>query len=416
MTINAPGANFNTISSQALQASLVPNEPLEGLLETASLYLHIPFCHTRCHYCDFNTYAGILPLREPYVRALLGEIVLAGKMARHKDGTLRRSRTIFFGGGTPSLLSVEQITRLLNACLSAFAVDADAEITLEANPGTLTKEQLSGLRAAGINRLSMGAQSFSADLLKQLGRIHTPEEIVQAVRYARATGFTSLNLDFMFGLPEQTMQHWKETLDRALDLRPEHFSLYSLIIEEGTPFYEWTEQGRITPGDEDLCADMYEYADERLREAGYVNYEISNWALPGHQSRHNLTYWQNLPYIGMGAGAYSSFAGRRFSNEREPLTYIKMVKAGRLPEVEREVIECTQEMSETAFLGLRTAMGLHLPTFEQRFSIPFTQFVGDRLHLVEEAGLLEVEDGWLRLSKRGRLLGNEVFLRLLPDE
>ena len=459
--------------------------PIQELLETVSLYLHIPFCHTRCYYCDFNTYAGILPLREPYVRALLTEIGLAGRMARREDGTPRRTRTIFFGGGTPSLLTVGQVTRLLDACRQAFAVDSDAEITLEANPGTLSAGQLVDLRAAGVNRLSMGAQSFDAELLKTLGRIHTPEEIVQALRNARAAGFTSINLDFMFGLPGQTMRHWRETLDSALSLHPEHLSLYSLIIEEGTPFYTWTHEGRITPGDEDLCADMYEYADERLQAEGYENYEISNWALPGHQSQHNLTYWRNLPYLGMGAGAHSFFARRhpsggrgqavaptgnategrgqavaptgnategrgqaiaptgnategrgqavaptgnategrgqavaptrRFSNILDPQEYIRLLKQGQRPEAESENIERASEMSETAFLGLRTAAGLHLPTFEQRFGEPFSHFAGERLRVVEEAGLLEREEDWLRLSKRGRLLGNEVFLRLLPD-
>jgi oxygen-independent coproporphyrinogen-3 oxidase len=390
-------------------------EPIEQLLETAALYLHIPFCHTRCYYCDFNTYAGLLPLREPYVRALLTEIELAGQQARHPDGKKRRSRSIFFGGGTPSLLTVEQIQRLLQACREAFMLDQDAEITLEANPGTLSQEQLIGLRAAGINRLSMGAQSFDAHLLKTLGRIHSPLEITQAIQYARAAGFHSINLDFMFGLPGQTMQHWRDTLHQALELHPDHLSLYSLIIEEETPFYKWVAEGRITPGDEDLCADMYEYADELLQQAGYLNYEISNWCLPGKHSRHNLTYWQNLPYIGMGAGAYSSFAKRRFSNEREPFRYIQQLKAGHIPEVESEEISYEQAMSETAFLALRTAAGLHLPTFARRFDQSFTQFVGNRLRLVEDAGLLEYEGDWLRLSKRGRLLGNEVFLRLLPD-
>ena len=390
-------------------------EPIQQLLETVSLYLHIPFCHTRCHYCDFNTYAGILPLREPYVRALLTEIGMAGTVAQLPDGKPRRSRTIFFGGGTPSLLSVSQISRILNACYTNFAVDEDAEITLEANPGTLSQEQLIGLRAAGINRLSMGAQSFDAELLKALGRIHSPKDITKAVHDARVAGFPSINVDFMFGLPGQTMSHWRETIDRALDLHIEHLSLYSLIIEEGTPFYTWTHEGRITPGDEDLCADMYEYADERLQEAGYKNYEISNWSLPGFQSRHNLTYWHNLPYLGMGAGAYSSFGGRRFSDVRDPVEYIRLLKTHQWPEAESETIDKAQAMSETAFLALRTAQGLHLPTFEQRFAIPFTQFVGDRLRFVEEAGLLEREPDRIRLSKRGRLLGNEVFLRLLPD-
>jgi oxygen-independent coproporphyrinogen-3 oxidase len=388
---------------------------IQELLQTVSLYLHIPFCHTRCHYCDFNTYAGILPLREPYVRALITEVELAGQLAQLTDGTPHRSRTIFFGGGTPSLLTVKQITRLLAACRKAFAVDEQAEITLEANPGTLSFEQLKGLSAAGINRLSLGSQTFDADLLHTLGRIHTPGEIVQALSNARAAGFTSINLDLMFGLPGQTMQHWKTTLDRALDLHPEHFSLYSLIIEEGTLFYTWTNEGRIIPGDEDLCADMYEYADERLQTEGYENYEISNWALPGHQSRHNLTYWQNLPYLGMGAGAHSFYGGRRFSNILDPQEYITLLKKQQRPEAESELIGRVQEMSETAFLGLRTAQGLHLPTFEERFAESFTQFVGMRLRTVEEAGLLEQEHEWIRLSKRGRLLGNEVFLRLLPD-
>jgi oxygen-independent coproporphyrinogen-3 oxidase len=357
----------------------------------------------------------MLPMREPYVRALITEVGLAGQLAQLANGTPRRSRTIFFGGGTPSLLTVEQIKRLLSACREAFAVDEQAEITLEANPGTLSSDQLTGLRAAGINRLSLGSQSFDAALLQILGRIHTPEEIVQALRKARAAGFRSINLDFMFGLPGQTMQHWKTTLDQALALHPEHFSLYSLIIEEGTPFYTWTHEGRIIPGDEDLCADMYEYADERLQAEGYENYEISNWALPGHQSRHNLTYWQNLPYIGMGAGAHSFFGGRRFSNVLDPQEYITLLKKQQRPEAEGEFIDRIQEMSETAFLGLRTAQGLHLPTFEERFAESFTKFVGTRLRVVEEAGLLEREYEWIRLSKRGRLLGNEVFLRLLPD-
>ena len=320
-----------------------------------------------------------------------------------------------FGGGTPSLLTVEQIKRLLSACREAFAVDKEAEITLEANPGTLSAEQLAGLRNAGINRLSLGSQSFDTELLQTLGRIHTPEEIVQALRNARAAGFHSINLDFMFGLPGQTMQHWIKTLDRALALRPEHFSLYSLIVEEGTNFYTWANEGRIIPGDEDLCADMYEYADERLLAEGYENYEISNWALPGHQSRHNLTYWQNLPYIGMGAGAHSFFGGLRFSNVLDPQEYIRLLKKQHRPEAECESIDRIQEMSETAFLGLRTAQGLHLPTFAERFAESFTQFVGSRLCQVEEAGLLERDHDWIRLSKRGRLLGNEVFLRILPD-
>ena len=403
------------MTTSTVDQSQLHTLPIAELLQTVSLYLHIPFCHTRCHYCDFNTYAGMLPLREPYVRALLNEITLAGEMAHLPNGNLRRTRTLFFGGGTPSLLTVEQITRLLERCHQAFALDEDAEISLEANPGTLDREQLRGLRAAGVNRLSMGAQSFDAGLLQTLGRIHSPEEITQAVHFAREAGFTSLNLDFMFGLPDQSMRHWQETLDQALKLRPEHLSLYSLIIEEGTPFFTWTHEGRITPGDEDLCADMYEYAEERLRTEGYENYEISNWSLPGHQCRHNLTYWWNLPYIGMGASAHSFFAGKRFSDVLDPQVYIRQLKGGQMPIAESEEVSKLQEMTETCFLSLRTATGLHLPTFMERFGESFDTFVGERLRTVEEAGLLTRERDWLRLSEHGRLLGNEVFFRLLPD-
>lgn len=403
------------MTNRIVTQSQMHTTPIAELQQTVSLYLHIPFCHTRCHYCDFNTYAGILPLREPYVRALLTEITLAGEIARLPDGSPRRARTIFFGGGTPSLLTVEQITRLLEQCRQSFALDEDIEISLEANPGTLNGEQIQGLRAAGVNRLSLGSQSFDASLLNTLGRIHSPEEIIQAVHFARQAHFSSINLDFMFGLPGQSMLHWRETLDQAVKLRPEHLSLYSLIIEEGTPFFTWVHEGRITPGDEDLCADMYEYAEERLRAEGYENYEISNWALPGHQCRHNLTYWWNLPYIGMGAGAHSFFGGKRFSDVLNPQEYIRLLKAGQLPTAESEEVTRQQEMSETAFLSLRTAMGLHLPTFTERFGETFDNFVGERLHRVAEAGLLERENDWIRLSAHGRLLGNEVFFRLLPD-
>ncbi|WP_052890638.1 radical SAM family heme chaperone HemW [Thermogemmatispora carboxidivorans] len=392
------------------------DEPLSSLLESVSLYLHVPFCHTRCYYCDFNTYAGLLSLREPYVRALLTEIELAGEMARPVAGGPRRARTIYFGGGTPSLLSAEQIRRLLAACRTAFAVDPEAEISLEANPGTLSGGHLQALRAAGVNRLSLGAQSFEPHLLKLLGRTHSPEDVMQAVRAARSAGFASLNLDLMFGLPEQTMAHWRETLLRALELEPDHLSLYSLIVEEGTPFFTWVEEGRLVPADEDLCAEMYEYADALLQEAGYLNYEISNWARPGHECRHNLTYWLNLPYLGLGAGAHSCFGGRRFSNVREPRQYMRLLASRQRPEAEGETLSFQEQMAETAILALRTARGLHLPSFRERFGLDFWQFAGPRLRYVSEAGLLECDETWLRLSNRGRLLGNEVFLCLLPDK
>lgn len=394
-------------------------------LAAISLYLHVPFCHTRCHYCDFNTYAGMLGHRESYVDALAQEIRLAGIRARRDDGTPRRCRTIFFGGGTPSLLTPEQVDGLLTAAHEAFAVDDDAEITLEANPGTLEYTRLDALHAIGVNRLSMGAQSFDADLLRWMGRIHSPAEIETAFASARQAGFTNINLDFIFALPGQSMTTWTETLERAVALGPEHLSLYSLIVEEGTPLYSWVREGRVQPADEDTAADMYEDAIARLAAAGYQQYEISNWALPGHECRHNLTYWHNLPYIGLGAGAHSYYAGHRFAEARPIGGYIARVResvaGGRtdaLPAgaiTEDEVIPQELEMAETAMVGLRLNVGISRSEFALRYGHPFEQVFDERLADVRTLGLLETFGDRIRLTERGRLLGNEVFVRLLPD-
>lgn len=400
---------------------------LASELDSISLYLHVPFCHTRCHYCDFNTYAGMLGHRERYVDALAQEIQLAGLRARRPGDAPRRCRTIFFGGGTPSLLSAEQVDALLTAARQAFAVDDDAEITLEANPGTLEYGRLDALRAVGVNRLSMGAQSFDADLLRWMGRIHSPEEIETAFAAARQAGFTSINLDFIFALPNQSLATWAETLERALALGPEHLSLYSLIVEEGTPLFAWVRDGRVIPADDDTAADMYEHAITRLAAAGYGQYEISNWALPGHECRHNLTYWRNLPYIGLGAGAHSYFAGHRFAEARPIADYIARVRAsvaeGRhdadaLPAgamVDDETISRDLEMAETAIVGLRLNAGVSRAEFAARFGQAFEQVFDERLADVRTLGLIETVGDRVRLTEHGRLLGNEVFARLLPD-
>lgn len=401
---------------------------LSAVMASVSLYLHVPFCHTRCHYCDFNTYAGMLGHRERYVATLAQEIRLAGTRARMEDGSPRRCRTIFFGGGTPSLLTAEQVDMLLREARAAFAVDDDAEITLEANPGTLEYGRLDALRAVGVNRLSMGAQSFDADLLRWMGRIHSPAEIETAFMAARQAGFTSINLDFIFALPDQSLATWADTLERALALGPEHLSLYSLIVEEGTPLFSWVRDGRVIPADDDTAADMYEYAMKRLAEAGYAQYEISNWALAGHECRHNLTYWRNLPYIGLGAGAHSYYAGHRFAEARPIAGYIARVReavargegeADTLPAgaiVDDEVIAPELEMAETAMVGLRLNAGISRSAFAARFGRQFEQVFDERLADVRALGLIETAGDRIRLSEHGRLLGNEVFARLLPDE
>ena len=411
-----------------------PDQTSDLLLDTISLYLHIPFCHAKCHYCDFNSYAGMLGLRERYVDALLAEIALAGRRSRLPDGAPRRCRTIFFGGGTPSLLTSAQVRALLDAARTHFALDADAEITLEANPGTLEYGHLDELRAAGINRLSMGAQSFDPALLKWMGRIHTPREIETAFAAARTAGFDSVNLDFIYALPGQSLATWQRTLDHAVALGPEHLSLYSLIVEEGTPLYTWVSQGRVHPPDDDLAADMYELAEARMAAAGYRHYEVSNWARAGHECRHNLTYWRNLPYIGLGAGAHGWYASHRYAEARPIHEYIARVttttgtlasssseeRADQSPlpagaVVDDEAISRELEMAETAMVELRLVEGLRLGAFARRFHTAFETVFAARLSEAWSAGLLEEEGDMLRLTDRGRLLGNEVFARLLPD-
>jgi oxygen-independent coproporphyrinogen-3 oxidase len=397
-----------------------------ALLDSVSLYLHIPFCHVKCHYCDFTSYAGVLRLREPFVAALRDEIAYTGRQARRENGEKRRCRTIFFGGGTPSLLSAAQVALLLMAARDAFHVDPDAEISLEANPGALEYGHLDELRSLGVNRLSMGAQSFDAALLRWMGRIHSPQDVERAFGAARAAGFDNINLDFMYALPGQTLDSWIATLERALALEPDHLSLYSLIVEEHTPLHRWVSEGKVAPPDDDLAADMYEHARQRLREAGYVHYEISNWARPGRECAHNLTYWRNLPYIGLGAGAHSWYAGRRFVEAKSLREYTERVNAAltspnrgaALPAaaiIEEEVISRELEMAETVMLGLRLTAGVELADFERRYGQSLGSVFAERLLEARAAGLVETAEGRLRLTEQGTLLGNEVFAALLPD-
>jgi oxygen-independent coproporphyrinogen-3 oxidase len=407
--------------------ALAGKQPV-ALLDSVSLYLHIPFCHVKCHYCDFTSYAGVLRLREPFVAALRDEIAYAGWQSRREDGEKRRCRTIFFGGGTPSLLSAEQVALLLAAARDAFDVDPDAEISLEANPGALEYGHLDELRSLGVNRLSMGAQSFDAALLRWMGRIHSPEDVERAFEAARAAGFDNINLDFMYALPGQTLESWIATLERALALKPDHLSLYSLIVEEHTPLHRWVSEGKVAPPDDDLAADMYDHARERLREAGYIHYEISNWARPGRECAHNLTYWRNLPYIGLGAGAHSWYAGRRFVEAKSLREYTERVNttwasprrdAGAMHPaaavIEEEVISRELEMAETVMLGMRLTAGVDLADFERRYGQALESVFAERLREARAAWLVETVEGRLRLTEQGTLLGNEVFAALLPD-
>lgn len=402
-----------------------------------SLYIHIPFCRRRCSYCDFNTYAGLESLIPPYVSALCHEAGWVEPAAGYKLPI----HTIFLGGGTPSLLPLPELERFFQAVWGAFTVQKTAEISLEANPGTLDLASLRGLRVLGVNRLSLGMQSSHADELALLGRIHTYEEVVQAVEWARAVGFDNLNLDVIFGLPGQPLERWEATLKQAVALGPEHLSLYSLTLEEGTPLLGWVQAGQLPEPDPDLAADMYDLAIEMLERAGYEQYEISNWAKPGYECRHNLQYWRNLPYIGLGAGAHGYAEGLRIANVLTPGEYIarldgpytqtyshyeykkagEKILPGRFPvspaSAQVTPIDQPTEIGETMMMGLRlTREGVSQTRFQERFGRGLGQTFEKQIQRLIGLGLLEwagEQGDVLRLTRRGRLLGNQVFVEFI---
>jgi oxygen-independent coproporphyrinogen III oxidase len=406
--------------------------------EPISLYLHIPFCSLKCAYCDFNSYAGLDELVEPYCDALTDEIGLWGEVLRE-----RPVPTVFFGGGTPSLLPLRQVERITGALRQSFVLEEDGEVSLEANPGTVDLEYLRGLRATGVNRVSFGVQSFHDDELGALDRIHSVEEAVQCYSWARQAGFERINLDFIYGLPEQSMGRWQATLERAIDLAPDHMSLYALTVEEGTKLAYDIDHGRTPEPDEDMQAQMYEWSCERMSEAGYKQYEISNWCKPGQESQHNLVYWRNGEWIGMGAGAHSHWGrphpsasnqqpGCRFAAVYSPRRYVELVReavaAGVDADAEpREVLRQMRQvtyveeqapdtaMADAAILALRLNEGLEVAEFERRYGVELGEAYGPALAEMTDAGLLERVNGALRLTPQGRLLANEVFVRLLPD-
>ena len=412
-------------------------DPGGAIFHLLSLYIHIPFCRARCTYCDFNTYAGLEALHADYVRALVREIRLVGDTLR---GIELNAETIYLGGGTPTVLSLEHLGAILAACHESFEMAADVEITSEANPGTLDKGYLAGLRGLGINRLSLGVQSFDDGLLRLLGRIHTGAQAVETYRLAREAGFENVNLDLIYGLPAQTLSQWRGTLERALDLRPDHLSLYALTLEEGTPLHGQVARGELPQPDPDLAADMVLLAQEMLGAAGYRHYEISNWARPGCECRHNLTYWRNEPYLGFGAGAHSWFMGRRYHNVLSPQEYIQRLSDGASPVAagvqrsspagglgvspnsflspavaELEEINEALEMAETMILGLRLVEeGVSFKAFARRFGRRVESLYERELRELKELGLIEIMADRVRLTERGWLLGNEVFQRFLP--
>ncbi|MGE5676252.1 MAG: radical SAM family heme chaperone HemW [Mycobacterium leprae] len=413
-----------------------------------SLYIHVPYCVHKCGYCDFNSYAGSRPdEQERYVEALLAEM---GWWAQRPELKGEAVPTLFIGGGTPTVLAGHHLATVIREAHRLFALTPDAEITLEANPGTVdvADEKLVMARAAGANRISFGVQAFQPELLTRLGRIHTPEQVESAVAAARAAGFTNMNLDLMYGLPGQTVDDFRETVGRALDLGPTHISSYSLIVEEGTPFFAEHESGRLILPPEEAEEEMFHTGRELLAAAGFEQYEVSNFARPGFRSRHNQVYWRNEPYLGLGCGAHSFLtlqaplanlgtprprltasrvqggaaveteAGKagqryRFWNLKTPASYREAIARGNLPVEAGEVIDLHGEMAETMMMGLRLLEGISEGRFGRRFGQSLDQVYGDRLGKLIGLGLLERVDEHIRLTERGLRLGNQVWQEFL---
>lgn len=397
-------------------------------LDHISLYIHIPFCETKCPYCDFNTYSHIEPLMDSYINALIKEIDLWGNILEKLT-----IQTIFFGGGTPSYLPEKYISDVMKQVNESFEVDSKSEITLEANPGDFTETKLANYLENGINRLSIGVQSFDNNLLKILGRRHTAEDALKSYNMAQNVGFDNISIDLMYGLPTQSLNQWISTIKQSTEILPPHISMYCLTLETGTPFETWVRVGKIPEPDPDLAADMYETADSMMKKFGYRHYEISNWALNGRESIHNLAYWYTQPYLGVGPGAHSYLGGYRFSNLKKPREYISKTDELKnnvtdynyrnlqnllrnIPIIETsELIDKSTAMTETLMMGLRIDKGISISEFSSKFKqTPFEAYRSILEPLIE-FGLLEITNENLRLTPKGRILSNEVFSRLFVD-
>jgi oxygen-independent coproporphyrinogen-3 oxidase len=377
--------------------------------DIVALYIHIPFCRRKCKYCSFISYQSREYRIPAYIKALEKELEL-----RSCDCKIN---TIYFGGGTPSLLSPEQLAGILTTAGKYYRIADNVEISLESNPGTIDLQYLSAIKDAGINRLSLGIQSFNNDELSMLGRIHSSEDAIKAIKDARANGFDNLNIDLIYGLPCQTVDDWKDNLSRAVEVDPEHISLYALTLEPEEPLFKEIEAGRLPEICADTAASQYELAEELLQKHGYVHYEISNWAKPGRACRHNLVYWQGGDYLGAGVAAHSYINNRRSSNTGDLDKYIASLSKNTLPAQDiDEIINPGLEIAESIILGLRLCNGINLNDFKKRYGIDIIKIYKRQIDELLSFGLIEYDDVNLKLTPRGRLLGNEVFWRFLPDK
>jgi oxygen-independent coproporphyrinogen-3 oxidase len=377
-------------------------------MDSLGLYVHVPFCSAICNYCNFNRGLFDAELKERYVVALETEIVRAA------DG--RSADTIYFGGGTPSLLEPSEIARLISGCRAAFDVADDAEVTMEANPETASIARLEGFRRAGVNRLSFGVQSFDDRELARLGRLHDAARARAAVREARAAGFDNVSLDLMMWLPQQTVETWRHNVAELIELAPEHASLYILEIYPNAPLRdEMARSGWSQAPDED-AAEMYLTAMEALERAGYTQYEISNVARLGYASRHNLKYWRDGAWLGFGCGAHSTDAGARWRNVAGTSDYIERIDAGVSVRAERRALTPDERVEEAAFTAFRLTEGIDLAAFSARYGVDLVARFGHAIAPFLDAGLLRHEDGRLALTRDGMLLSNELFSRLIAHD
>ena len=378
-----------------------------------SLYLHIPFCVKKCHYCDFLSFPGCsLSRQAEYVDAMIQEIHAYREAAEDYE-----VKTIFLGGGTPSLLEKELVERLFHELYSVWRAAPETEITIEANPGTLSREKLIGYHMIGINRLSLGLQSTIAQELATIGRIHNYEQFLANYYLAREAGFDNINIDIMSALPGQTLISYGKTLERILKLQPEHISSYSLILEEGTDFWENAEIERALPSEQTERI-MYHYTKKCLQNAGYERYEISNYAKPGYACLHNQVYWTGGEYLGLGLGAASYWKGARFSNTPDMEEYMENCSRARITENRKEIVTATQKsrMEEYMFLGLRMIRGVSIREFERRLGIPMNRIYGTVIRSYIGQGLLKIEQDRLMLTERGIDVSNSVMADFLLEE